>query len=117
MMPRLALCTLMLVSVGLAFPSRADKVLGDITIPRKGGESPNVTPEAVFPHWKHRLYFKCTACHEGLFQMKAGADNITMDALRNGKYCAVCHNGKTAFQVGFEYCDVCHVAPNGRSGK
>jgi len=87
---------------------RGDKILGDITIPRKGPPPTDVMPQAVFPHWKHRTRYKCYACHDQLFQMKAGADNITMDALSSGKFCAVCHNGKIAFAVGFDTCELCH---------
>jgi c(7)-type cytochrome triheme protein len=65
-------------------------------------------PPARFPHWVHRMNFKCYVCHEGIFQMKAGADDVTMDDVRSGKFCGVCHNGKTAFQVTFETCPRCH---------
>ena len=63
---------------------------------------------AKFPHWIHRMNFKCYVCHNAIFQMKAGADDITMDKIQAGKFCGVCHNGKTAFQVKFETCPRCH---------
>jgi len=39
----------------------------------------------VFPHWTHRIQFKCKACHES---------------------CGNCHNGKIAWDP--LYCDRCH---------
>lgn len=82
-------------------------VEGDITFKRKGGEAG--TPPAVFPHWFHRIRYKCYACHPSVFEMKAGANAITMDAIREGKFCGTCHNGKIAWEVGFDTCSRCHV--------
>lgn len=86
-------------------------VEGDIVFKRKDGEggiSPAVSP-AVFPHWVHRIRYKCYACHPAVFEMKAGANAITMDAIQEGKFCGACHNGKIAWEVGFETCNRCHV--------
>ncbi len=88
----------LLVGVALA-------VEGDIVFKREGGG----TPPAVFPHWFHRIRYKCYACHPAIFQMKAGADKITMDAIGQGKFCGVCHNGKTAWEVSFNTCPKCHL--------
>lgn len=104
---------LLALGLGLVFPAQAGKVLGDITIPRKDGNSTGFMPAAVFPHWKHRLNYTCNTCHEQLFKMKAGADPITMDDISHGKYCGVCHNGDAAFEVGFETCERCHYQPTG----
>jgi len=68
-------------------------------------------PPAVFPHWSHRVRFKCSSCHPDTFEMEAGANPITMDSLRRGEYCATCHNGTIAWQVGFESCVRCHAQP------
>jgi len=65
-------------------------------------------PPAVFPHWRHRIRFKCSACHPQIFEMKKGANNITMNAIREGKFCAECHNGNVAFEVSFQSCYRCH---------
>jgi c(7)-type cytochrome triheme protein len=78
---------------------------GDIVFKRQA-EQP--TPPATFPHWLHRIQFKCYVCHEAIFQMKAGANPITMDAISGGKYCGTCHNGRVAFQVTFDTCPRCH---------
>jgi c(7)-type cytochrome triheme protein len=81
-------------------------VLGNITMNR--ASTLNGVPGVVFPHWKHRSRFRCYACHPDLFQMQAGANDITMDKLRAGEFCGVCHDGKVAFAIGFNTCRECH---------
>lgn len=82
---------------------------GTIVFQRKvQGPGSSEFPPAKFPHWIHRMNFKCYVCHDAIFQMKAGADDIKMDDVREGKFCGVCHNGKTAFEVKFETCPRCH---------
>ncbi|MDZ4698822.1 MAG: cytochrome c3 family protein [Rhodothermales bacterium] len=66
-------------------------------------------PEAVFPHWVHRIRFTCNVCHTGLFEPKAGANAITMAQISAGEACGQCHDGKTAFAAGFGNCQRCHV--------
>jgi len=65
-------------------------------------------PPVVFPHWKHRIRFKCSACHPQIFEMKKGANEISMDTIRQGRFCAECHNGDVAFEVTFQSCYRCH---------
>ena len=89
----------MLVSVALA-------VDGDVTFKRKGGEGG--TPPAMFPHWIHRIRYKCYACHPGLFEMKSGGSTVSMDLIQQGKSCGVCHNDQTAWAASFETCARCH---------
>lgn len=105
---------LVAVMVGSA-PSRGWAVDGDVTIPRKGVSAEDAakgsTPLAVFPHWIHRIRFKCYACHPAVFEMKAGSNPITMDAITEGQFCGTCHNGKIAWSVGFDTCNRCHVRP------
>jgi c(7)-type cytochrome triheme protein len=61
----------------------------------------------VFPHWFHRIRFRCKVCHSDVgFTMKAGADDITMGAIFEGEWCGRCHNGKIAF-APFN-CSRCH---------
>lgn len=93
--------------LGAALPlSSGGQVLGDIVLDRIASRS-NEAP-VVFPHWKHRVRFKCYACHPDPFEMRAGANEITMDKLRAGQYCARCHDGSVAFPVAFETCRTCH---------
>lgn len=88
-----------LVGVALA-------VEGDVVFKRKGEKGE--TPVAVFPHWIHRIRYKCYACHPALFGMKAGTNAVTMDDIVAGKFCGACHNGKIAWAVSFETCNRCH---------
>lgn len=66
----------------------------------------------IFPHWVHRMNYSCRACHESLgFKMKVGTSGITMQKIFAGEYCAVCHNGKTAFATS--QCHLCHSGKKG----
>ncbi len=54
---------------------------------------------------------KCPECHTKpkLFEMKKGADKLTMAAMNEGKFCGACHNGKKAFSVKAPAdCAKCH---------
>lgn len=90
-------------SLGLA------NVLGDIVMNERSED--NGVPAVKFPHWKHRVEFRCYACHPEPFEMRAGSNDITMDALRQGEYCGRCHDGDTAFAIGFDTCRECHSQP------
>lgn len=92
--------------VGVALGQAA---IGDILIDRLSTQ--NQVAPVVFPHWKHRLRFKCYACHPKPFEMQAGANEITMDKLRAGEFCGRCHNGRIAFAVSFDTCRTCHLGP------
>lgn len=66
----------------------------------------------IYPHWFHRIRFRCKVCHFELgFNMRVGSNNITMAEIIDGKYCGLCHNGEIAWSV--ENCDRCH---SGRMG-
>lgn len=61
----------------------------------------------VFPHWFHRVRFRCKVCHADLgFQFKAGGNKITMAKIIEGKFCGACHNGEISWSV--ENCNMCH---------
>ena len=116
MMRRLLLT---LIVTWLAFNAAGADVptmLGDLTIPRSVGGAASIQfmPQAVFPHWIHRTQFKCYVCHDEIFKMKLGADKIDMDEVRDGKFCGKCHDGKTAFAIGFDTCERCHYSANGQ---
>jgi len=57
----------------------------------------------------------CADCHEGrglsfaLFEMKKGADRVTMRKMELGASCGYCHDGRKAFSVtaGID-CSKCH---------
>ncbi len=78
--------------------------LGDVIYVHPGSND-NLAP-AYFPHWVHRIKYKCYACHDALFPMQRGA-NPTMAAMVKGESCGACHNGKLAF--GLDTCHRCHV--------
>jgi c(7)-type cytochrome triheme protein len=101
---RYQLIVLALLAV-LSSAAMGSYVIGDVKV--KGTDE---FPPAIFPHWVHRVKFKCFVCHNDKvgFTMKANADPITMDAIEDGKYCGVCHKGNPAFAVGFETCSRCH---------
>lgn len=62
---------------------------------------------AVFPHWFHRIRFRCKVCHADLgFKFKAGGNEINMLKIIDGQFCGGCHNGEVAWSV--ENCDICH---------
>jgi c(7)-type cytochrome triheme protein len=66
----------------------------------------------VFPHWFHRIRFRCKVCHADLgFKFKAGGNEINMLKIIDGEYCGACHNGEVAWAV--ENCDLCHSAKPG----
>ena len=92
----------------LAAPSEAE--YGDVVM-NKTSEKNGVRP-VVFQHWFHRVRFRCKVCHTELaFKMRAGANEVTMADISNGKFCGMCHNGQVAW--GAERCDLCH---SGRPG-
>ncbi len=77
---------------------------GDLTLNRYAEKSG--MPPVVFPHWFHRIRFKCKVCHEKIFIMRQGANDINMAKIIKGQYCGKCHNGRIAWAP--IYCSRCH---------
>ena len=101
---------LLLAGLGaLAAEPAAKVVVGDVVFERKTKGDEDFAP-AVFPHWVHRVKYKCYVCHNDTvgFKMKAGSAAITMDLIDQGKFCGQCHKGKPAFGISFETCIRCH---------
>lgn len=91
----------------------ADEAPGDLVIPRAEGKmSVKSMPASRFPHWIHRINYRCDACHMRLFAMETGATSITMSGMRKGETCGACHDGERAFAVSIESCNTCHAAPS-----
>ena len=66
----------------------------------------------VFPHWFHRIRFRCKVCHYELgFVMRAGANDVRMAEIAEGKFCGMCHNNTVAW--GADRCDLCHTGKPG----
>jgi c(7)-type cytochrome triheme protein len=90
----------------LSGAATAADLLGDITMNRISTK--NGVPAVVFPHWKHRARFRCYACHPDVFEMQSGSNQVDMEGLRSGEFCGRCHDGKTAWAIGFDTCRECH---------
>ena len=83
---------------------------GDVVLNRRS-ETNGVRP-VVFPHWFHRIRFQCKVCHNELgFRMRAGANDVMMSDIIDGKFCGMCHNNDIAW--GAERCDLCHSGLRG----
>jgi len=78
---------------------------GDVVINEFSDEA-GMRP-VVFPHWFHRIRFRCKVCHGDLgFKFQAGGNGINMLKIIDGEYCGACHNGDVAWSI--ENCDLCH---------
>lgn len=92
----------------VATPAYAE--YGDIVINNYSDEA-GMRP-AIFPHWFHRIRFRCKVCHADLgFKFEAGGNDINMLKIIDGEFCGACHNGDIAWSV--ENCDICHSANPG----
>ncbi|OGP14762.1 MAG: hypothetical protein A2054_06920 [Deltaproteobacteria bacterium GWA2_55_10] len=118
-MKRTGFLILLLACIGIAVglvaakPSHAE--YGDIVLNSKSEsmQKAGVDP-VVFPHWFHRIRFKCKVCHEDIFILKKGANDINMAAIMSGEFCGKCHNGLVAWEP--LYCDRCHSYKGSESG-
>ena len=92
-------------------PSQAVRAeYGDVVINNMAEEAG--MPPVVFPHWFHRIRFRCKVCHADLgFKFKAGGTGINMLKIIDGYYCGACHNGEIAWSV--ENCTLCHSGKPG----
>jgi len=105
----LALAALALL---LSWPYSARAEYGDVVI-NNYSDGAGVRP-VVFPHWFHRVRFRCKVCHSDLgFKFKAGGNEINMLKIIEGQFCGACHNGGVAWSV--ENCDLCHSGNPGTS--
>ena len=103
---RNALILGLLISLGLwAAPQESQAEYADVVI-NNYADAAGMRP-AVFPHWFHRIRFRCKVCHADLgFAFKAGGNQITMAKIIEGQFCGACHNGEIAWSV--ENCAMCH---------
>jgi c(7)-type cytochrome triheme protein len=94
----------------LAFTAAARAEYGDVVL-NKRSEQEGMRP-VVFSHWFHRIRFRCKVCHAELgFKMRAGANDVLMADINDGRFCGMCHNGQIAWAA--DRCDLCH---SGRPG-
>lgn len=88
-----------------SIPQTAHAEYADVVI-NNYADAAGIRP-VVFPHWFHRIRFRCKVCHADLgFQFKAGGNKIDMAKIIDGKFCGACHNGEIAWSV--ENCAMCH---------
>ncbi len=89
----------------MMLPQTASAEYADVVI-NNYADAAGMRP-VVFPHWYHRIRFRCKVCHADLgFQFKAGGNKITMAKIIDGQFCGACHNGEISWSV--ENCGMCH---------
>jgi c(7)-type cytochrome triheme protein len=92
--------------VAAALGASAGAQEGNVVLKREGGVTD--PPPAVFPHWIHRIRYTCYACHPG--PIEPSSKPITHEAMATGQACGACHDGRTAWGIGFATCTRCHLA-------
>lgn len=98
------------LSLALFAPPDSQAEYADVVINRQS-EKNGMRP-VIFPHWFHRIRFRCKVCHAELgFKMRAGSNPITMTDIIDGKFCGACHNNDIAWSP--ENCDLCHSGKPG----
>ena len=101
-----AICLVVIAGVA----SNAEAEYGDVVM-NEYSDDAGMRP-VVFPHWFHRVRFRCKVCHGDLgFEFKAGGNDVNMVKIIDGEYCGACHNGDVAWSI--ENCDLCHSGING----
>jgi c(7)-type cytochrome triheme protein len=94
-----------LAALALAIAPGAHAEYGDVVI-NNYSTAAGMRP-VVFPHWFHRVRFRCKVCHGDLnIKMEAGSNQIDMVKIIDGKFCGACHDGGIAWSV--ENCGLCH---------
>ena len=102
---RLGLLCLVLLELCCFAVPQAGAEYADVVL-NNSAEASGVRP-VIYPHWFHRMRFRCKVCHGELgFVMRAGANKIDMASIMDGKFCGMCHNGDVAWNA--EHCDRCH---------
>lgn len=97
-------------SLIFGLPVETQAEYADVVINRQA-EKNGMRP-VIFPHWFHRIRFRCKVCHAELgFKMRAGSNIITMTDIIEGKFCGACHNNDIAWSP--ENCDLCHSGKPG----
>lgn len=102
----LAACMVLTVIIAAySYNNQADAEYGDVVLNELSDDA-GMRP-VVFPHWFHRIRFRCKVCHGDLgFAFKAGGNGINMVKIMDGEYCGACHDGDIAWSI--ENCDLCH---------
>jgi len=115
--PLMTMLTVSAVALGILLLSAsfsASAEYGDVVL-NKRAEKAGMRP-VIFPHWFHRIRFRCRVCHTEVgFEIRAGSNNILMVDIIEGRFCGKCHNNKIAW--GPQNCQICHSGlPGLKSG-
>jgi c(7)-type cytochrome triheme protein len=106
----LKLPALLVLALTLLAAAPAPAEYGDVVM-NNYSDAAGMRP-VVFPHWFHRVRFRCKVCHADLgFEFKAGGNQINMLKIIDGQFCGSCHNGELAWSV--ENCNLCHSGKPG----
>jgi len=109
-LPRMVFVWPLILAALFINPSPAIAEYGDVVI-NNYSDAAGMRP-VVFPHWFHRIRFRCKVCHADLgFKFKAGGNDINMYKIIEGKFCGACHNGNVAWSV--KNCILCHSGKPG----
>lgn len=101
----MAVLAVMLLDVPAARAEYGDVVINNYS------DAAGMRP-VIFPHWFHRIRFRCKVCHADIgFKFQAGGNDINMVKIIDGQFCGACHNGDLAWSV--ENCNLCHSAKPG----
>lgn len=105
-----AVALLAAIAGAMITTSEAQAEYGDVVI-NNHSDAAGMRP-VVFPHWFHRVRFRCKVCHADLgFKFKAGGNDINMVKIIDGQFCGSCHNGSVAWAA--DSCDLCHSGKPG----
>ncbi len=103
---RLVLGALLVVMCWGLAPGEVQAEYGDVVM--NNFSDPAGMRPVVFPHWFHRVRFRCKVCHADLgFKFQAGGNQVNMLKIIDGQFCGACHNGNLAWSV--ENCNLCHA--------
>ncbi len=78
---------------------------GEIVMPVQGAKN------VLYSHDAHvgKAKIGCKECHYKVYINRANHKSVTMEDMRKGKSCGLCHDGTRAFSVAQEqHCARCH---------
>ena len=81
-----AIALLAVIAGAMITATQVHAEYGDVVI-HNYSDAASMRP-VVFPHWFHRVRFRCKACHADLgFKFKAGGNDINMVKIIDGQFC------------------------------
>jgi len=112
---KLPFAVLFFLLFSIAIVDQAVAEYGDIVLNSKAEAMREAeVDDVLFPHWFHRIRYRCSVCHEKIFTLKAGSNDISISAISiEHQMCGTCHNGTVAWEA--LECDRCHSIEPGWS--